>query len=159
MEIGRKRDELTEQVEQFAEMRKERAGVVLKAPHDGIVLHGKLTRGKLPAKPVTWEPGSKVGGDQTLATLVAPGKLVIRVDLPEEHLALVTPGTSAKVVATAYPDCKFNGKVRSVAAVPYVPGKYDCVVAVNGKHLNKLVATMTCELQFTTETDHEETSK
>ncbi|WP_342190323.1 HlyD family efflux transporter periplasmic adaptor subunit [Stieleria varia] len=159
IEIANKRDELSEQRKKFTEMRAERAGVVIKAPHDGIVLHGELTRGVLPAKPVSWEPDAKVNAGQTIATLVTTGKLVIRVDLPEEHVALVTPGTQAKVVAKAFPDCKLSGKVRSVAAVPYAPGKYDCVVNVSGKHLDKIVPTMSCELQFTEPTDDQGTKE
>ncbi|MEM9645929.1 MAG: hypothetical protein AAF989_13140, partial [Planctomycetota bacterium] len=52
VEMKRKRQKFHDQEKSFSKMRQERQGVVLTAAHDGIFLHGKLTRGKLSSKPV-----------------------------------------------------------------------------------------------------------
>lgn len=148
LEMDRKRRKFDEQKKDFEDMRAERGAVVLKAPHDGIVLYGELTRGKLPAKPVEWKKGSKVAAKQTIATLVDPNRLRVRLDLPESNLELVDKGTKVRIIPTAYDGRILSGTVSRVSTVPFVPGKYDCVVNVGGKRPEGLMPSMTCELEL-----------
>ncbi len=149
IEMGQKRDKFKEQKEKFAELKEERKRVVLTSPIDGILIHGKLTRGKLSDKPSTLEEGSKVTPSQIVATVVDPGKLQIRVDLEEKNLPVVTRGTKCTIRFNAHTDFETKGTVKSVSDVPYAGTKYDCVVAIGGsKKQPKLMPTMTCELEF-----------
>ena len=155
IEIGRKRQKFKEHTEKYEKMRAERALVVIKAPQDGILLHGKLSRGKLPAKQPDWKKDSKVSANTVIATVVNPNKLVVRVDLPEANLDTIAKGKRCKINPTAFDEVSLNGVVRSVSAVPYIPGKYDCVVTVAGKGDSRIVPTMGCELVFTDSQDEE----
>lgn len=160
IEISRKRDKFKDEQEKVEEMRAERKQMVLQAPNAGIVLHGKLTRGKLSDKPSTLKPSSKVTVDQIVATVVDPAKLQIRVDLDEKHLALVTPGSKCKIVVRAFSDASINGTVKSVSNVPYAGSKYDCVVSFRqGKDQPALMPMMGCDLEFAAAEDAKDEKK
>ncbi len=149
IELNRQRDKFNEQQEDLAELRQERKRAVLAASIDGIVLHGKLNRGKLSAKPSLLEKGSKVTPGQVVATVVNPDKLRIRVDLEEKYLTKVMVGAKCKVTLKGFPDFETTGTVKSVSTVPYAGTKYDCVVAFRKtKQQPAILPTMTCELEF-----------
>ena len=147
IEIQKKRDEFKKAQEKFAELKAERQRVVLTSPIAGIVLHGKLTRGKLSDKPSLLKEGSNVTGSQVLATVVSPKLLQVRVDLEEKNLSVVKPGSSCTVRFEALPDVEARGVVKSVSDVPYAGTKYDCMVTLRGVKQG-LMPTMTCELEF-----------
>ena len=154
IEIARKREVFKKAQEKFEELKQERKRIVLTSPIDGIVLHGKLTRGKLSDKPSTLQQGSKVTPTQILATVVSPVKLQIRVDLDEQHLSIVEPGTACTVNSKAFSGFETKGIVKSVSSVPFAGSKFDCVVTFKpGK--TPVMPTMTCELKFTTQQSKE----
>lgn len=149
IEMGQKRDKFKEQQEQFDELKAERKRVVLACSMDGIVLHGKLTRGKLSDKPSLLKKGTKVTGEQVLATVVNPDKLQIRATVEEQHLHVVKAGTKCKVTTKAVPDFETVGTVKSVSPVPFAGTKYDAVVTFRRpKDLPQVMPTMTCDLEF-----------
>jgi hypothetical protein len=148
LELQRKKSKFKEQEESFEKMTEERKKVVLKSEIDGLFLHGKLTRSKLPAKPVELKKGVSASGKQVLGTVVDPAKLRIRVDLPEQQFHVVRPGISCKVVPKGMPSVTLDGVVKSVGAVPFTNGKFDCIVNVRGKRLSDVMPTMTCDLLF-----------
>jgi hypothetical protein len=148
LKLQQSRDKLEDQAETLQELRAERKKVVLKSDIDGIFLYGKLTRSKLPAKPVELSKGGTVSGSQIIGTVVDPTRLQIRVDLPEERYSLVRKGVGCKVVPKGMPNVRLDGQVKSVSLVPYTNGKYDCVVTLRGSEVDELVPTMTCDLLF-----------
>jgi multidrug resistance efflux pump len=152
LELNRKRDEFQEAEEKLADLRTERKRLVLTAPIDGVLLHGKLNRGQLGDKPSTLEAGSKVTATQVLATVVDPGKLHIRVDLDEKHLATVTAGSKCTVRFAAFPGHQTEGTVKAVSDLPYAATKFDVVVNFRrGKQEPAIGPTMSCELEFKSE--------
>jgi multidrug resistance efflux pump len=152
IELDRSRDKFKDEQEKLAELKEERKRVVLTSPMDGIVLHGKLNRGKLGDKPSTLEEGSKITPTQVVATVVDPGKLRIRVDLEEKYLATVTAGKKYKVTVKGFPDYETVGTVQAVSTVPYAGTKFDCVVTFRQpKQQPAIQPTMTCELEFASE--------
>jgi multidrug resistance efflux pump len=153
LEMEKKRRDFADQKSKVDEMREERKRVVLKAPMDGIFLHGKLTRGKLPAKPATIEQGATVPANQTFATIVHPNRLRVRIDLPEQHVALARTSDRCKVIPTGTTDVELDGKLSSVSSVPFATGKFDCVVSLQGKVPEYIVPTMTCAVQMTPKAD------
>lgn len=148
LELDRKKSKFKKQSKTFAEMRAERQQVVLKSPIDGIFLYGQLTRGKLPAKPVSLKQGGSAAANQVLATVVDPSRLQVRVDLPEERFSVITKGVKCKVIPKGMPNVQFEGVVKSVSAVPFTNGKFDCIVSVRGKQLADVMPAMSCELLF-----------
>ena len=113
----------------------------------GIVVHGKLTRGKLSDKPSSLEKGTTVTGSQVIATVLASGKLQIRLDLTQSNLPVVTPGAKCTITVPGVEGFKATGTVKSVSAIPYAGSRYDCVVSFSaGKHT--LTPTMACDVSF-----------
>ena len=153
LEWDRSRRQFAKKNRDFKKMRQERNGVVLRAPHDGIVLHGKLDRGKLPSKSPEWSPGSKVAVRTVIATLADPAKLQIRIDLPEEHLSAMRTAKSVTVAPKGMSDASFSAKVKEVSSLPYVPGKFDCVISVPKKKVTGLQPGMSCEVKIEKEVE------
>lgn len=148
IELNRKRDKFKEQEKKLAELKAERKQITLQAPFAGIVLHGKLNRGRLSDKPATLKVGSKVTPRQVVATIVDPSRLQIRVTLEEKHLSVVKAGVKCKVTCAAFPDFQADGTVKSVSSIAYVNGKYDCVVSFRTKNQPDVMPTMACSLEF-----------
>ena len=149
IEIAKSRDAFTEKQSELEELREERRQSTLTSPIDGIVFHGKLSRGKLPDKASSLKPSSSVTSEQVIATVVDPDKVQIRVDLSEKHLQHVQKGSPCNVSVTAIPDFSGTAAVRSIGNVPFASTKYDCVVGLKkSKELGKLIPTMTCKLDF-----------
>ena len=123
--------------------------VVISSPLAGIAAHGKLSRGTLGDKPALWKKGSSVTGAQVSATVLAPGKLQVRLDVNQEDLPSVQPGTKCTVVVPGVAGFKGKGTVKSVSSIPYAGSRYDCVVSFSaGKE--KLTPTMGCQVIFET---------
>ena len=147
IEIGKKRDEFKEKEADLNELRDERKQIVLRSPIDGIVLHGKLNRGKLSDKPSQLKNGSAISKDQVIATVVSSNRLQVRVELTEKQIGQINEGMHCKIKPTAFPKRELNGVVKSISTVAYAGTKFDCVVAIRGKP-NRVLPTMTCELEF-----------
>ena len=160
IEIAKKRDQFKEKEADLKELREERKKVVLQTPIEGIVLHGKVTRGKISDKPSTIDEGTKVTAKQVIATIVNPARLQVRVDLAEKQLAEIKVGQKCTIVPSAFPQAKINGTVKSISSVPYAGTKFDCVVSFrNSKNVPNILPTMTCELQFETEAKNADSDK
>ena len=152
IEMNQKQEKLQETQDDFKKLQQERKKLVVRAPADGIVFHGKLSRGKVSDKPSTLAEGTSVTNKQVLATLAEPGKLQIRVDLQEKDLTQVVVGAKGKVKVAAYPDRDLTATVKSVSKVPYAGTKYDCVLAVKMPRVEPaIVPGMTCTIEFTPE--------
>lgn len=160
IELAKEKQKLEEKEQDLAELKEDRKGMVLTSPIEGIALHGKLTRGRLPEKPSTLDTESKVADKQVLITVVNPKKLQVRVDLDEKQLGVVKEGARCKVVLNAFPDLEASGVVKSVSKVPYAATKYDCVVSFRtDEDATGLIPTMTCELEFAPPVQEEESEE
>ncbi|NNE00560.1 MAG: HlyD family efflux transporter periplasmic adaptor subunit [Pirellulaceae bacterium] len=149
IELAKERDKFKEQEKKLAELRGERKKIVLQSPIDGIVFHGKLTRGKLSDKPSTIEVGTKVTATQVIATVVNPSKLQIRTDIPEKDLQAAKVGEKVKVTVLAFPDTKLTGTIKSVSSVPFAGTKFDGVVTFpQRKDHPPFLPTIGCEVQI-----------
>ncbi|MDG1896818.1 MAG: efflux RND transporter periplasmic adaptor subunit [Fuerstiella sp.] len=148
IEMARKRKQFEDEEIHVREMQHERKQIALKAPHDGIVFHGPLQRGKLGDKESSLEPGSKVTNEQTIATISEVGRLHVRVELSEDKLRTVTVGAKCAVKPKAFPDVVFTATVKSVSRVPFAGTKYDCVVTFRHRNDVAIVPTMTCDVEF-----------
>ncbi|MCP4943274.1 MAG: HlyD family efflux transporter periplasmic adaptor subunit, partial [Planctomycetaceae bacterium] len=147
IEITKKRDAYKKAQTKLSELKAERKKVALASKISGIVVHGKLTRGKLSDKPSLLTKGTTVTGSQVIATVLSAGKLQVRLDLAQSNLPVVTPGAKCTVTVPGVEGFKATGTVKSVSAIPYAGSRYDCVVSFSaGK--NKLTPTMACDVSF-----------
>ncbi|MGI9469640.1 MAG: HlyD family efflux transporter periplasmic adaptor subunit [Rubripirellula sp.] len=147
IEITKKRDAYKKAQTKLSELKAERKKVVLASKIAGMVVHGKLTRGKLSDKPSLLTNGSTVTGTQVIATVLAAGKLQVRLDLTQSNLPVVKPGAKCSVTVPGVEGFKAQGTVKSVSAIAYAGSRYDCVVSFSAGN-TKLTPTMACEVSF-----------
>lgn len=74
------------------------------APFDGFVLE------------VNVATGSPVEPDRPLLSVIDLSEVDVVAQVPEAHLAVVHPGQTVRVQATAHPELVFNGQVKNTAA-------------------------------------------
>lgn len=149
IDIAKGKKVFDKQKEDMGKMRADRKQMVLRAPADGVVYHGRLSRGKLADKPSALAADATVTNKQVLVTLVNPRALQIRVDLAETALRHVQVGAKGTASPKAFPDRKLQITVKSVSFIPMSNGKHDCVVNVKfDKTQPAIAAGMTCDVEF-----------
>ncbi len=83
--------------------------LTIRAPRDGILLHGKARDyrpGGSPPRPVR---GSKLSARQDVLLVASPARLELALDVPESALAKVRDGAGATVRPIARPDVELRG--------------------------------------------------
>lgn len=159
IELRKTREAFHDEEEKLAELKAERKQVVVTSPIDGILLHGKLARGRIGDKPSQLEAGSSVAPTQVVMTVVDPRRLQVRVDLEQKQLASIKAGDTCTVTVDGVPEFEVAGEVASVGSVPYAGTKYDCVVKLKGlKRGSDLKPLMSCSLKFAIDSDEEKIS-
>ncbi|TWT76781.1 HlyD family secretion protein [Planctomycetes bacterium CA13] len=149
IEMRRQKREFEKQKNDLNELRKERRGFVIQSPINGLAYHGKLTRGRLSSKPSTLEKGSKVTAKQILITVVDPNRLRIFAELSESQLADLKPGANGTATPVAFPKASLPVRIQSIASVPFVDGKWECVLSIRAKKGDvQWVPGMTCKIEF-----------
>lgn len=149
IEVAKGKKAFAKQQADMQELRADRQRLVLRAPADGIVYHGKLTRGKLGEKPSALAADVTVTSKQVLVTIVNPANMQVRVDLPENLLQRVQVGSVGVAKPKAFPDRKIPVTVKSVSQVPLSNGKHDCVFRVKlGKQQPAVMPGMSCEVEL-----------
>ena len=149
IEVAKGKKAFAKQQSDMQELRADRKHMVLQAPADGIVYHGKLTRGKLSEKPSALAADVTVTNKQVLVTLVNPAALQVRIDLPESALQRVKVGGTGIAKPKAFADRKIPVTVKLVSLVPLANGKHDCVLSVKlGKQQPAVMPGMSCEVEF-----------
>jgi hypothetical protein len=112
--------DLRRQEESFAKLKKDREGLVVKAPTAGYAVPGTFARGK-------WSgvedmirglrPGQKLGANSVLFTIFQPRSLRLRTTVGESDLFKVRPGTTGTASMTAAEDATSPATVTKVARV------------------------------------------
>jgi HlyD family secretion protein len=135
--------------EKLADLEKDRAALVVKAPSDGLAYHGRIARGQ-------WLGAAGPDGALARGGNVAPGsvfmgilprdKMVIRAEVDEKDLAGLRPGLAGKLSPTAFPEEKIAVKVTRVAPAP-LAGKFEVSLTPDGKATGSLVPGMTCAIR------------
>lgn len=150
--VEKKRLEHERNARKLERLRADRELLDVRAPIDGIVYHGRATRGKWTALATATEKlrrGSSVARGDIVMTVVPDVALRLRLDLPEAHVHHVRPGLEGSASPAAFPDAELPAAVESVSRVPVAPGIFDAVVELEGsEHLERLVAGMACTVEL-----------
>ncbi len=81
----------------------------IKSPMDGTVVYGQITEGVWAGGDAkNMRPGEKVGAGGILMRVYTPGKMIVRLPLPENQDFWVEPGMKAKVVPVAIPQTSYE---------------------------------------------------
>lgn len=149
IEFDKSKKQLAKQKADLKELREDRKQLVLRAPMDGIVYHGKLARGRVSDKPSDLAEGSTVTNKQIVATLVRYKPLVIRLDLQEKDLGKIKVGTKGTALPTAFPDRKLVARVKSLSYIPLANNKFDgLMTVVLGNDEPPISPGMSCSVEF-----------
>jgi HlyD family secretion protein len=133
-------------------LRKDREGLTILAPMDGIVYHGKFQRGQwslTDSQEGKLFPEGTVSPDEVFLTVVKPRPLRVRLTVEEKEVHLLKVGLAGKAKVPFDPDRKLIARVVAVEPVPVAPGKYEARVALDlaGKG-PELVPGMGCSITF-----------
>lgn len=139
-------------VERLAKLEKDREGMIVHAPADGIVYYGKCQHGQwTTAAMVTpkLQPGGIVMPDEVLLTVVTPRPFYVEATVEEKDLYRLKPDLKGKAVLTGFPDVKLPATVKGVSAVPLTPGSFAARVAVEpGQGAEALMPGMACAVKL-----------
>ncbi len=92
-------------------------------------------------------PGGQITAHEVLLTIVEPGKLLVRVSVPEKNFAQVQVGAAGQMVPQSQPDRKLEAKVQEVSAAPLAEGQFTATLDVSGDTAG-LVPGMTCQVKI-----------
>jgi multidrug resistance efflux pump len=116
------------------DLKRDLADFTVKAGFDGVVYYGQLVGGAWQnSGPVALRVDDRVGVNQIVMTLFAPGKLRVEADMPESHVLWVKPGDKARIVPLSDHDAITEGTCRAIIpaagnpsfAMPVDPEKVD----------------------------------
>lgn len=109
---------------------------VVRSPISGVVLQKNVEAGQIISSAV-----SSVSGGTLIATVAGMDKVYVVADVDETDIGKVAIGQGAKVVADAYPDEEFHGRVLKIAPLAKVAQNvttFDVTAEVdNANHLLK----------------------
>jgi len=103
-DIDAARAQLEQQQRRLDTLMKQRAETNVIAPNDGIVQSMGL------------RPGDLVGPNQTVAELLEPDQLWVRVYVPETELGLVHAGMAVRVRVDTFPNRWFDAHIGTIAS-------------------------------------------
>ena len=149
LELKKEQDKVADLEKDLEQLREQRNALVLASPHDGIVVHGALTRGRLGEKPSHLEAGSSVSPDQVVVTVLDPSSLKISVDVPEDQLAKVKEGMKVTVLPSVAQQQSISGTVQQISSIPYAGTKFDATVSCKLEDGDLIRPTMTCKVEIT----------
>ena len=107
--------------EKFKQLKGDRAQFTFKAPADGIVAYGQFSGGAFQGSdPRSLKVGEHIAPNQIVMTFYTPGKLRVRVDLPETKFFLIHAGTKVHLTPAAFSDMKMEGTCDACPALPTI---------------------------------------
>jgi multidrug resistance efflux pump len=125
------------------ELERDLAAMTLRAPIDGIVIHGGFEE-KVNVAPI--RKGAPVATNQTILTVAgAPGPLKARFTLKEKDRYRVEGGLRTVIVPEAIPDTRLSGSLEPVSGLPHPDGTWDAHV-VFGHEDPRLQPLLKCKV-------------
>lgn len=151
LELERSVNERRKARANLADLEADRRSLPITAPTDGTVYYGRFRQGKWADADEMVQllrKGGQLQPRQTLMTVAGPGRLAVRVGVPEKELARVPVAAAARILPKAFPDMPLAGKVRSVSPLPVGPGRFEALVDLLDE-LPRIVAGMEAEVRVT----------
>lgn len=147
----------TERLNQrLTELRDDLAGLVLRAPVDGLVSIGApVRRGRTPKE---LSIGTKVAPNEIVARIPDLSQFLVRCDIPEIYRSRISAGQTALLKNAALPELEMQGQVEEIASMssrvlhwdPRSPRVYSTTISTNNSD-PRLVPGMTVEVEILVE--------
>ncbi len=150
LEIEKLQFEQQKSAEQLARLKADLAKMTIISPADGVAYYGRWVGGKWSGAAEMQQklrPGGQIAAHEVLLTVVEPGKLLVRVSVPEKDYSRVKVGAAGQMIPKADPDRKLEAKVQEVAAAPLAEGQFSATLDLAGDTAG-LVPGMTCQVKI-----------
>lgn len=138
--------------ERLEELKADRDAMLVKAPWEGIVYYGEVTRGKcgsIDSECERLRPGGSLLPDDVFMTVVQSRPMHIRAIVPEKHLHQIRAGVKGIASPTGYPDLRLTAIVDRVGNVPVASGKFDARITVElPDEAEPLMPGMSCDVKL-----------
>lgn len=137
--------------ERLANIKADRELFVVRAPADGIVYYGRCSQGQFSTAGSLLsrlQKGGIIQADEIVMTIVQPRPLFVRASADEKECQQISSGMNCKIVPTAAPDTKLDGKIERVSATPTSPGSFDVRASVDVGDA-KVYPGMACTVKLT----------
>ncbi|HEX3356367.1 MAG TPA: HlyD family efflux transporter periplasmic adaptor subunit [Tepidisphaeraceae bacterium] len=100
------------------DLKKDLASFTIKAPADGIVYYGALSKGEWhDSGEKALRAGDKITAGQVVMTFFIPGKLRVRAEIPESQILWIKAGTKTRVVPVSNPQATSDGTCGAIVPV------------------------------------------
>ncbi len=142
--------------ERLTELREDLAGLVLRAPVDGLVSLGAPVRRGRTQKELNI--GTKVSPKEIVARIPDLSQFLVRCDIPEIYRSRISAGQTALLKNAALPELEMQGKIEEIASMssrvlqwdPRSPRIYSTTISTNSSD-TRLVPGMTVEVEILVE--------
>jgi len=153
IEVEKQRIQTARSAERLKKLQGDRQRMTVRAPLEGVVYYGKVTRGKvgdIQALADALRPDGQVQLNQVVMTVVQTQGMTIRASVPEDQLHRLRPGLSGTATPHAFPNSRLPAVLSQWRDVPIAPGSFDATLKVNvGKGQPPLVPGMACKVKLT----------
>lgn len=134
--------------ERLKNLEEDRRHMVVRAPMDGIVYHGRCNQGQWTIDLNKLRRGGNIMPEEVFMTIVAVRPMFVRATVEEKDLHLLRPDQSGRVVPAGFPDLVLSGRVKAVGPVPHSSGSFHARVEVEpGDGGRALVPGMACTMK------------
>jgi HlyD family secretion protein len=150
--LARMRIDHDKDVARLETLRKDQAAMTMLAPIDGIVYHGRFTKGQWSTSDSLGNrltPHGTVQPDEIFMTVVKQRPLIAHLTIEEKDVHQIKAGLEGKAKVLVTPDKKLPVRVTKLASVPFAPGKFEAQVALDlGAGEGNLMPGMACSVKF-----------
>jgi len=101
-DLAKRERDLAEARRRFEEFRKDGEKLVMRAPHRGLFMH----------EGGRWEKGAEFRKGARVATVMAPGDLVLEGWVPEKEILRIEPGLAVAVEPAAMEETELDGRLK-----------------------------------------------
>jgi multidrug efflux pump subunit AcrA (membrane-fusion protein) len=131
--LDKVRYERARSAERLANLKSDRELFIVKSPADGIVYYGRCSQGNFATAGSLisrLQRGGMIQADEVVMTIVQARPLFVRATADEKEFRQISVGGACKVIPTATPDVKLDGKIDRVSTTPMSPGNFDVRASV-----------------------------
>jgi multidrug efflux pump subunit AcrA (membrane-fusion protein) len=142
------RYEYDKSAKHLRDLKKDRELMPVRAPADGVVYHGKCTKGQWNSAQVTpkLQRGGSLQAEDVFMTVVSARPLVVNATVEEKELHWLKVGARGKAVPVGYPDLRLPVELTSLSAVPESAGTWAAVFKVEADNA-AIVPGMNCTVK------------
>jgi multidrug efflux pump subunit AcrA (membrane-fusion protein) len=150
--LNKMRFEVDKNNKRLERLQADRTALTIVAPVDGIVYHGKFSKGNWSASSILEArlvEGGTVLPDEVFLTVVNPRPDLVTLTVAEKEMHWLKPGMAGKARVPFRPDRKLTARVTRLAPLPVSPGKFEVQVALDlGPEDASLMPGMACTIQW-----------